>query len=84
MKNLMKRIALYLLCTLWVICFACCGQPDSTGSTGSQDTVADSIQDDNSSQDTAADSIQDDNSSQNNSGAQDENELPRVPYGNNE
>jgi hypothetical protein len=32
------------------------------------------------SQDTATDSIQDDNSSQDNSGAQDENELPRVPY----
>lgn len=80
MKNLIKRIALYLLCAFCLICFACCEQPDLTGSTGSQDAAADNIQEDNSSQDTAADSIQDDNSSQNNSGAQDENELPRVPY----
>ena len=87
-----KKIGLYLLCALCLMCFACCAQPDSTGGSSSQNTASDSMQGDSTSQDLSAsyssDDSQEDNSSQDSSSSylsddsqEDENELPRVPYG---
>ena len=97
MERIMKRIGLYLFCVLCVMCFACCAQPDATGSSTPQNTASDSVLDDSGSQNSgssdssddtqdsgssdSSDDTQDSSTDSSDNTQEDENELPRVPYG---
>ena len=69
MKNMIKKIGFYLLCALCAVCFSCCALTQQTSSSEQQDTASNSIPDSSSLYDSSNDT------------QEDENELPRVPYG---
>ena len=92
MKNIIKKISLFLMCALCVISFACCFSSDPTDGSDLPNSESDYVQESNESQ--GNNESQENNESQGSDGGQesdssdlsgesqgDENELPRVPYG---
>ena len=80
MKNIIKKISLFLMCALCVISFACCFSSDPTDGSDLSNSESDYVQESNGSQE--SDGGQESDSSDSSGESQgDENELPRVPYG---